>query len=77
MICEASGIPLPVITWFKDGVPVSEEKLSVVKRASLMSFKSVTSTDEGVYWCEARNPFGWKISSDTSLSLTQSMFIAL
>ncbi|XP_068674857.1 immunoglobulin superfamily DCC subclass member 3-like isoform X1 [Montipora foliosa] len=72
MRCEASGVPLPVITWFKDGVPVSEEKLSVVKRASLISFKSVTSTDEGVYWCEARNPFGWKISSDTSLSLTQS-----
>ncbi|XP_068674867.1 peroxidasin-like [Montipora foliosa] len=69
--CGASGVPTPNITWYKDGVPVPRKKTLGVKSVSLLVFESVSFADQGNYWCEAKNSFGWNRSSDTTLNIAQ------
>lgn len=71
--CEATGIPTPVITWYKDGLLVSKEKVKEVKGNSLLTLEYVRSHDQGEYWCEAQSAEGWN-RSRTSLNST-SLFI--
>ena len=53
--CKATGVPTPAITWFKDGVQVSDgERISVDANGAL-SFKGVTKEENGVYKCRAEN----------------------
>ena len=72
MTCEATGIPRPVVKWYKDGLPVSRKNTVGVKGLSLLSLNSVTILHEGIYWCEARNVVGWKRSSRATLILKRS-----
>ena len=72
MTCEATGIPRPVVKWYKDGLPVSRKNTVGVKGVSLLPLKSVTILHEGIYWCEARNVVGWKRSSRAKLILKRS-----
>ncbi|XP_067042741.1 contactin-2-like isoform X2 [Acropora muricata] len=71
LTCKATGVPLPVVTWFKDGILMPKEKLTGEKADSQITFPAVTSTDQGNYSCEARNAVGWERSSGTSLFLAQ------
>ena len=75
MSCVASGVPLPVLTWYKDGLPVSAERATGVKGVSALTFEPVTSSHQGEYWCNATNSAGWNVSSRTILTLTQSKFL--
>ena len=75
LTCKATGVPLPVVTWFKDGILMPKEKLTGWKADSRITFPAVTSTNQGNYSCEATNAVGWERSSGTSLFLAQSMFI--
>ena len=74
MTCEATGIPRPVVKWYKDGLPVSRKNTVGVKGVSLLPLKPVTILHEGIYWCEieARNVVGWKRSSRATLILKRS-----
>ncbi|XP_078348250.1 protein amalgam-like [Oculina patagonica] len=69
LTCEAKGIPRPVVTWYKDGRPVSRENISRVNAISLLTLESVGPHDQGEYWCEAQNAEGWNKSSRTSLRI--------
>lgn len=71
LTCKATGVPLPVVTWFKDGILMPKEKLTGGKADSQITFQAVTSTDQGNYSCEARNAVGWERSSGTCLFLAQ------
>ena len=70
--CEASGIPRPVIQWYKDGFPVPREKTTGMVGISSVTIESFTTADQGKYWCEARSTEGWNRSSSTRLSLKNS-----
>lgn len=69
MTCEAFGIPVPVVTWYKDGTPVPKENTAEVKGISQFTLESFTSDQQEEYWCEARNLKGWKRSSIARLKL--------
>ena len=75
MSCEASGAPLPVLTWYKDGSPVAAERTTGMRGVSVLSFDTITSAHQGEYWCEARNSEGRNASPRTILTLAQSKFL--
>ena len=69
MTCEAFGIPVPVVTWYRDGIPVPKENTAEVKGISQFTLESFTSDQQEEYWCEARNLKDWKRSSIARLKL--------
>ena len=71
MNCKASGFPIPVITWFKDGIPVPRANTTGDKGLSILTLEFVKPVRQGKYWCEANNSDGWQRSLITKLSLRQ------
>ena len=71
MTCKASGFPVPVITWFKDGIPVPRANTTGDKGLSILTLEFVKPVHQGKYWCEANNSDGWQRSLITKLSLSQ------
>ncbi|KAL9955870.1 hypothetical protein ACROYT_G037263 [Oculina patagonica] len=67
--CTASGVPRPVITWFKDGRRIPRSSVSGVKGSSLLAFETVRLSDQGNYWCEANSTEGWNRSSTVNLTV--------
>ena len=81
--CTATGIPLPNITWSKNGsqinlpsnqqsltISTSQDSNSVYRVISMLSISSVTYFDRGTYICTASNidlSDGSYFSNDTSL----------
>ena len=69
LTCEASGVPTPNMTWFKDGSQImSNSSIEEVGGASVMTFMSVRPENRGHYWCEANNTKGWVQSSVVALT---------
>ena len=68
LTCNVSGIPRPVITWFKDGSRVTRSLVREFKGYSMLAFDSVRLSDKGKYWCEANNTEGWNRSSTANLT---------
>ncbi|KER24028.1 hypothetical protein T265_08202 [Opisthorchis viverrini] len=65
--CQATGVPLPEIKWFKDGelVQTQRDKPGTSNRITNhgeLIFLSFTSEDEGQYYCNATNVHGWTVS---------------
>ena len=50
MSCQATGNPLPVVKWFKDG--------RVVWRGSTLTISTISRTEAGKYLCLAANGMG-------------------
>lgn len=67
LTCRATGIPRPVVTWYKDGQPVPREDITRVNGMSLLPLKNVQPYDQGKYCCEAENAEGRNRSSTTHL----------
>jgi len=67
--CHASGIPRPVITWFKDGHRMPSFSVKQVRGHSILALDSVRLNDQGKYWCEANSTEGWNRSSSVSLTV--------
>ena len=66
--CQATGVPVPTISWYFNDVPVDVTDLvkygfiSPFAGLSLLRINRVQSSDVGTYTCNATNV----ISSDTS-----------
>eukprot|EP00079_Xenopus_tropicalis_P024320 XP_012816895.1 PREDICTED: hemicentin-1 [Xenopus tropicalis] len=57
--CEATGTPIPQITWLKDGHPVLEDtNHRIDHKGQLLRISNVMMTDSGRYVCVASNPAG-------------------
>ena len=73
MTCKASGFPIPLITWFKDGILVPRANTTEEKGLSTWSLEFVKAVNQGKYWCEANNSVGWQRSLITKLSVSQGI----
>uniref|UniRef100_A0AAV2KYV0 Ig-like domain-containing protein n=1 Tax=Knipowitschia caucasica TaxID=637954 RepID=A0AAV2KYV0_KNICA len=58
--CEATGVPLPSLTWLQDGSPVASlsHGIQVESGGRLLSMSSAQVTDTGRYTCVAVNAGG-------------------
>lgn len=56
LVCEASGVPPPKVTWAKSGERFPE--LSGQYNVSTYSFSEIHSRDAGIYQCMADNKVG-------------------
>ncbi|XP_022803228.1 cartilage intermediate layer protein 1-like [Stylophora pistillata] len=61
--CEAKGKPVPVYSWFHNGVLVQE----LISRNLRLS--SISSRDSGTYKCSAKNEHGETVSSKAELTV--------
>uniref|UniRef100_A0A8C3GM35 Hemicentin 1 n=1 Tax=Cairina moschata TaxID=8855 RepID=A0A8C3GM35_CAIMO len=62
LVCDASGVPTPVMQWLKDGKTVASDDLQRIRQvkingSTLTIFRALTS-DTGKYTCVATNPAG-------------------
>ena len=62
--CKVKGNPTPQVTWMKQNSSLPLDKRIIQSRGGLM-IRDVTSQDEGVYTCRARNILGVMTSSAT------------
>ncbi|XP_071373120.1 hemicentin-1, partial [Centroberyx affinis] len=57
--CKASGSPLPAITWYKDGRPLtSVAGVTMLKRGQVLEIERAQLSDTGIYRCVAVNLAG-------------------
>ncbi|XP_076007425.1 hemicentin-1 [Genypterus blacodes] len=58
--CEATGVPLPSLTWLKDGSPVASvsDGIQVLSGGRVLSLRSAQVSDTGRYTCVAVNAGG-------------------
>ena len=56
LLCKATGVPMPTVTWRKALGTVPNEKNAVID--GNMSIVSVTKADGGTYACSAKNLLG-------------------
>ncbi|KAM6990145.1 receptor-type tyrosine-protein phosphatase S isoform 3-T3 [Tautogolabrus adspersus] len=70
MLCAASGIPDPEISWFKDFLPVdpgsSQGRIKQL-RSGALQIENSEETDQGKYECVATNSQGVRYSSPANL----------
>ena len=79
LICEVSGSPEPVVTWYKEGRVVQDTSRHVVTREELgghvvrhvLSITGVGDSDYGNYSCLASN----SVSSDRLVVLSPSILL--
>ncbi|XP_072490423.1 peroxidasin homolog isoform X2 [Notamacropus eugenii] len=57
--CSSQGEPVPVITWNKDGVQVTESGKFHISSEGFLTINDVGPADEGRYECIARNTIGY------------------
>nr|XP_061831771.1 hemicentin-1-like isoform X1 [Nerophis lumbriciformis] len=57
--CKATGSPLPAITWYKDGRPLtSAAGMTMLKRGQVLEIERAQLSDTGMYRCVAVNLAG-------------------
>ena len=54
--CRAAGFPPAIITWYKDGQVIEEERRQFKKRK--LEIKEIQFEDRGIYTCTAENLLG-------------------
>ncbi|XP_037789931.1 roundabout homolog 1-like [Penaeus monodon] len=71
--CGTEGRPEPVITWYKDGVPVKPSPHRFILPTGSLFFLKVTQSkkenDAGIYWCVSTNRLGSARSQNASLQI--------
>ncbi|CAH1124968.1 unnamed protein product [Ceutorhynchus assimilis] len=58
LICEAHGTPKPVISWYKEGVPVSASSRINMTNPGQVEIYDLTKDDSGAYTCVASSRGG-------------------
>lgn len=76
IICNISGIPRPVITWYKDGERLLSRNSLNISIESMIIRVPGTPDHEGQYQCEAKNKAG-AISLSGKLVATSKKIISL
>ena len=59
--CQPTGVPEPVITWFKDGeelAPRQARHIRVLQKGRILQIISATPEDAARYACSAKNDAG-------------------
>ncbi|GAA6091334.1 obscurin, partial [Tachysurus ichikawai] len=60
--CNVTGIPKPVVTWYKDGIVLKDNQHRIISEgnsgACSLVLTSVSVDDSGQYMCYAANPMG-------------------
>lgn len=56
--CEASGYPVPAISWFRGQGKMSKDFQPIALRNNTLAVNFATSSDEGYYMCQANNEIG-------------------
>ncbi|KAJ0177852.1 hypothetical protein K1T71_006725 [Dendrolimus kikuchii] len=72
--CVVEGRPKPFVQWFKDGSPLppAEDGHRVLLEDGLLFLRvnrGKKDSDEGIYWCVARNVAGDAVSHNASLNV--------
>uniref|UniRef100_A0A915JNR3 Ig-like domain-containing protein n=1 Tax=Romanomermis culicivorax TaxID=13658 RepID=A0A915JNR3_ROMCU len=63
--CKATGVPLPVVSWFKNGIPIEQSDDNNNRRTILHNGQTLRiedlqhKIDRGVYQCNVSNSFGY------------------
>ncbi|KAJ6224858.1 hypothetical protein RDWZM_003403 [Blomia tropicalis] len=70
LVCKVTGDPQPVVTWFKDMIPIdiTKPRYSLYSGASLQIMQA-QEEDQGQYECVASNKFGTAYSELASLNV--------
>ncbi|KAK4820389.1 hypothetical protein QYF61_025563 [Mycteria americana] len=69
LVCEASGIPLPSITWLKNGWPVTlNNSVRILSGGRTLRLTHTSVADEGQYTCVVTNAAG-EVRKDFDLSV--------
>ncbi|XP_010190234.1 PREDICTED: hemicentin-1-like, partial [Mesitornis unicolor] len=61
LVCNANGVPMPVMQWLKDGKTIASgnlERIRVTPDGSTLNIFRALSSDTGKYTCVATNPAG-------------------
>ncbi|NXL77816.1 HMCN1 protein, partial [Leptocoma aspasia] len=59
LVCEASGIPLPAITWLKNGLPITlNSSVRILSGGRTLRLSPTGVADEGHYTCVVTNAAG-------------------
>lgn len=56
--CEANGNPTPVISWYKDSIPVLTSHRIDISDSGTLIISGLEKTDEGTYTCVVSSRFG-------------------
>lgn len=64
--CEASGFPKPRYEWFKNGSPIPDARVQVLR------LNNVSVGDSGEYMCKVTNPMGSVYSHPATLQVSPS-----
>uniref|UniRef100_A0A4W5PAY9 protein-tyrosine-phosphatase n=1 Tax=Hucho hucho TaxID=62062 RepID=A0A4W5PAY9_9TELE len=68
MLCAASGIPDPEISWFKDFLPIEPSQGRIKQlRSGALQIENSEEIDQGKYECVATNSQGVRYSSPANL----------
>ncbi|XP_063827497.1 roundabout homolog 1-like isoform X1 [Ostrinia nubilalis] len=72
--CVSEGKPKPTIHWYKDGAPLAptDNPHRVLLEDGLLFLRVMRGkkeSDEGVYWCVARNSVGEAVSKNATLTI--------
>lgn len=60
-ICHVGGHPVPTITWYKDGKPLtaSDLRFKAISDGKVLKLYNVRKQDQGVYTCHAENTLNY------------------
>uniref|UniRef100_M3ZDA5 Cell adhesion molecule-related/down-regulated by oncogenes n=1 Tax=Xiphophorus maculatus TaxID=8083 RepID=M3ZDA5_XIPMA len=58
LLCEATGVPVPSITWLKDGTPISSLQWQWSVRGNRLELGPLTLSHAGTYTCLVKNSEG-------------------
>ena len=61
--CPASGVPTPLVTWRKDGLPIRTGRSVLVNSQGTLTIHSSKIEDKGLYTCMVKNGDGDDSSS--------------
>ncbi|KAL5269701.1 hypothetical protein ACHWQZ_G003234 [Mnemiopsis leidyi] len=81
LLCQASGVPTPTITWRRSGKEFPNDETSSVVTvynepgSSLVLINSTTTEDQGIYSCVASNGVGDPVIMETEVILEAAVAV--
>lgn len=59
LVCRSSGVPTPVVSWYRDGIPVvTSHKINMTESGTLTISDLSRNEDQGLYTCVASSRNG-------------------